>query len=414
MTVESIAVGGAAGNTAASPIGVAKLSKMQFDGTDLTPLWRELIGKYIHEPDDAAALLDLAVIEQLFGDREAGCARQADALKLCRIYRSPFPGAAPSLRLLAFAVPGDIGANTPLEFLLEGSDVELHTLYLVPGEPIPAAVPQHDIAFVAIGEADDHRIALDTIETLMASWPRPVLNRPDRIALLSRERLHGLLATAPALVIPATTRLDRASLVKLGRGDVELHALMTDASFPLILRPVGSHAGHGLQKLDDAPALAAYLAERPEALFYASRFIDYRSPDGLFRKYRIVFIAGRPYACHMATTDQWMIYYLNANMKGGAAKRVEEEQFMARFDTDFARRHAAALAAVAERVGLDYFGIDCAETRDGRLLIFEADIAMIVHAMDDPQIFPYKGPQMRKVFDAFRAMLRERSAKALS
>jgi hypothetical protein len=36
---------------------------------------------------------------------------------------------------------------------------------------------------------------------------------------------------------------------------------------------------------------------------------------------------------------------------------------------------------------------------------------MIVHAMDSPEIFPYKPPQMRKVFDAFRAMLHARSGR---
>jgi hypothetical protein len=35
---------------------------------------------------------------------------------------------------------------------------------------------------------------------------------------------------------------------------------------------------------------------------------------------------------------------------------------------------------------------------------------MIVHAMDPPDMFPYKPPQMRKVFDAFRAML-QRAAR---
>jgi hypothetical protein len=31
---------------------------------------------------------------------------------------------------------------------------------------------------------------------------------------------------------------------------------------------------------------------------------------------------------------------------------------------------------------------------------------MIVHSMDPPELFPYKPPQMEKVFGAFRAMLR--------
>jgi glutathione synthase/RimK-type ligase-like ATP-grasp enzyme len=125
----------------------------------------------------------------------------------------------------------------------------------------------------------------------------------------------------------------------------------------------------------------------------------------LFRKYRIVLIDGRPYACHMGVSEHWMIHYLNAGMRESAGKRAEEARFMAEFDQDFARRHARALDALAKRVGLDYFGIDCGETPEGELLIFEADVAMIVHAMDPPDLFPYKGPQMRKVFDAFRAML---------
>jgi hypothetical protein len=40
------------------------------------------------------------------------------------------------------------------------------------------------------------------------------------------------------------------------------------------------------------------------------------------------------------------------------------------------------------------------------LLIFEADNTAIVHDMDSPDVFPYKVPQMRKVFEAFAAMFR--------
>ena len=87
---------------------------------------------------------------------------------------------------------------------------------------------------------------------------------------------------------------------------------------------------------------------------------------------------------------------------------------MASFDDDFAQRHRAAFERLYERIGLDYFAIDCAETVDGRLLLFEADVAMIVHAMDPPELFAYKQPQMRKVFDAFQAMLRRRAAAGAS
>jgi hypothetical protein len=57
-------------------------------------------------------------------------------------------------------------------------------------------------------------------------------------------------------------------------------------------------------------------------------------------------------------------------------------------------------------------GFDCAETSDGRLLIFEIATGMVVHDMDDPNLFPYKIPQIRRVADAFHEMLRRAAAHA--
>jgi hypothetical protein len=83
---------------------------------------------------------------------------------------------------------------------------------------------------------------------------------------------------------------------------------------------------------------------------------------------------------------------------------------MANFEQGFAARHALALQAISERMGMPYVAIDCAETRDGELLIFEVDNAMLVHAMDPVDMFPYKKPAMAKVFTAFRQMLEKARA----
>ena len=155
-----------------------------------------------------------------------------------------------------------------------------------------------------------------------------------------------------------------------------------------------------------ASALAGYLAARPEQDFSIAPFIDYRSDDGLYRKYRIALIGGRAYACHMAVSAHWMIHYLNAEMRERAERRAEEARFFAEFDENFVVRHEKALSTINERFGLDYIPFDCGETPDGRLLVFEAGSNMIVHSMDPPDLFPYKPPQMKKVFGAFQAMLR--------
>jgi hypothetical protein len=380
-------------------LGMAHLSKLAFDGGDLTPVWRGLLDRYVTGDSDAAVLMDLSTIEQLRGNVAGGLALQARALEQQLLYRSP-PAAASTLRLLALAAPGDIGTNTPLEFLLEGSDVALDTLYVVPGRAVPAALPPFDIAIVTAGESDANRPALDAIARLVADWRVPVLNDPAQVATLSRERVAAPVQGVPGILAPQARRVPRRSLAA------------DRLDFPVIARPVDSHAGRGLARIADRAALDSYLADRDETQFFVSPFIDYRSADGLFRKYRIAFVEGRPYASHMAIADQWMIYYLNAGMRDSAAKRDEEALFMRDFDEGFGRRHRAALVAIAERIGLDYFAIDCGELPDGRLLLFEADIAMIVHAMDPPDIFPYKQAAMRTLFDAFRAMLRRRAGLA--
>ena len=385
-------------------IGIARLTKMAFDGADFTPLWNELVARVQRNPADAAALLDLSCIAQFMGDPQTGATLQSRALVQQQLYRSPSK-TLPKLKLLAFAAPTDMGGNTPVEFLLENSDVELLTLFIAPGLSLPDPLPEHDVALVTIPDSVETRPMLDAIASYIQFWPRPILNSPDAIQNLDRDKLCKELAGIPGIEIPATGRVSRDELRDITLSDIVLHDVIEDGAYPLVARPAGSHAGNGLAKIETPDGIEAFLAERPEETFFVSRFVDYSSADGQYRKYRVVFVDGKPFACHMAICDEWKVWYLNAEMSGSAEKRAEESDFMRDFDRDFGARHAVALAGIAERIGLDYFIIDCAETADGRLLVFEADNAAIVHNMDPPDVFPYKGPQMRKVFDAFVAML---------
>ena len=88
---------------------------------------------------------------------------------------------------------------------------------------------------------------------------------------------------------------------------------------------------------------------------FTFRFVDYSGADGLFRKYRLVVVDAKPYACHMAIAEEWKVWYLNADMALSVSNRVEEAAFMEFFDEDFAIRHGAALAAMSDRIGLELF-----------------------------------------------------------
>jgi hypothetical protein len=396
----------------ADRIGLARLAKMSFTGIDLRPLWQTLIAKVIDGSAEAGEGLDLSLVAQLLGDKQAGLAIQNEILASHQLFRSPCAVAKPRLRVLALAAATDMGSNTPIEFLLEESGIELMTLYVIPQAELPEPLPDHDIAIVIASDSEECRDALCKIDQAAPRWPRPLLNPPRLVCNLDRDKLHWLLDGIVGLQIPATTSVARERLSEISQSCLALADIAADLAFPIIVRPRGSHAGNGLAKIDDRAAIEAYLRERLEQDFFISRFVDYSDDDGLFRKYRIAFVDGHPYACHMAIAERWDIWYLNAGMSGSASKRLEEEIFMRTFDVGFARRHKTALAGMAKRIGLEYFTIDCAENEDGDLLIFEADNTAVVHNMDPPDVFPYKPLQMRKIFDAFAAMLCRRARRS--
>ena len=389
----------------AERIGFARLTAMAFGGADLRPLRDQLISKVVAGTAGAGEGLDLSLITQLLGDKQAGIAIQAEVLAFHQLYRTPCSVEQPKLRLLALAAAIDMGGNTPIEFLIEGSGIELETLYVVAGVELPVPLPDHDVAIVIASDSEECRDALRKIDQARSRWPRPLLNPPHLVRTLDRDKLHGLLSGIRGLDIPATAGATRAQLLEVSGSNAGPAGIAAGLAFPIIIRPRGSHAGAGLVKIDNPVAIAGYLEVHPEQEFFVTQFVDYAGDDGLFRKYRIVVVDGRPYACHMAIADRWDIWYLNAGMAFSESKRLEEERFMGNFDSDFAQRHQGALAAMADRIGLDYFTIDCAENKNGELLIFEADNTAVVHNMDSPALFPYKAPQMRRIFEAFAAML---------
>lgn len=385
-------------------LGLAHLMRAAFRGENLTPVAQLMMDRAARDELDAEALVDLSTILQLQGIRDVGLSTLNLALQIKRVFELPASRPA-TIRLLALMAPGDLMVNAPLPFLMEDSDIALTMLYLVPGEPLPERLPEHDVAFVAISETTQTHDLLEQLAQGITSWDKPLLIKPERIMLTSRATTYDLLKNTPDICVAQTAQASREQLQEMLDGDGPLQALSSGLAYPIIIRPVDSHAGHGLERVDDAAGLAAYLCEQVENEFFVSRFIDYSGADGLFRKYRVVLIDGVPYAGHMGVSTHWMIHYLNAGMTESDVKRAEEERFMRDFDADFAPRHAAALQTVYQRFGLEYLVIDCAQTREGELLVFEVDPGAVVHSMDPEDLFPYKRPAMQKIFAAFRKML---------
>jgi glutathione synthase/RimK-type ligase-like ATP-grasp enzyme len=363
-----------------------------------------LLARMLASSDGARLYMNQFQLFTIAGNPDFALEMQAKALETETIYRIEGPE-KPAIRLLALMGQGDTTDNTPLDYLIEDSDIRLELLYVLPGQPLPEVITDHDVLITAFGVSDKNRATLEWMEQLTANWPRPVLNLPGRILNCSRNSVAQLLHTVPGLVIPPTMRTNRDTLMQVTQHEVAIGMACEGVTYPITIRPLDSQSGHGLCKIENELELAAYLDTSGEAEFYVSSYIDYRSPDGLFRKMRIALIDGQPYICHLGISDDWIVHYKSAGMSENADRRAEEACFMAHFDTGFAQRHGEALRLITERSKLDYLVVDCAETQSGELLIFEIDNRGWVHATDPIDIYQYKQMIMKKVFAAFRAML---------
>ena len=359
-------------------VGMATLTTAAMHGADPDTL-ATMIDQL--DVDPAARLYDTSLAYQLAFRRAEGLGIQDKAVAASPMFRVRRESqSAAELRLLALVGLGDLMVNTPLDFITNYLDVRLDLLFLMPDQELPPTIPDHDVAFFAVSEADAATVA--RLHRLFTSWPRPALNDPAFLPALSRETLARLLADLPGICSPPTTMVLRAQLDDLVRDEGRIGDLLPACSYPILIRPQGSHAGAGLKKIESNADLAEYLIFSFETSYFVTAFVDYRSADGLYRKYRVAFVDRQPHLCHIASSQNWMVHYLNAGMTESADKRAFESEAMASFDTTFAARHREAFAALHQRLPFDYYSIDCSELSDGRLLMFEADTAAIIHLIE--------------------------------
>jgi hypothetical protein len=348
------------------------------------------------DPASRDAHLRLYEVEQMLGQPEAAIGHLRLALRESRIVTLPAKAHA-TLTVLALTRVAPWDANTPLELVIDDQHVTLHRYYIDDADAglSDEVLPAYDVLFNSIAESDKAANALRLARAFAERAGRTALNVPEAVSAISRPGVAARFAASSTIVAPPIERVAAQALA----------ARPVDP--PLIVRPVGSQAGIGLARVDDTAALRAYLAGRADPEYFVMPFVDYSNADGFFRKYRIMFVDGKTYACHLAISPRWMIHYYNAAMAEHQWMRDEEARFIADMDGVFSGTVAAALREIAAAVPLDYFGIDCAIARDGRLLLFEADAAMLVHGTDPPDLYPYKRAGFERIQRALDARLRE-------
>jgi tetratricopeptide (TPR) repeat protein len=350
----------------------------------------------------------LALADLLDAIREEAMARRHRVEALAQ--RQIFPACAGSSkalrRVLVLSALGGAIENAPFDLVVNPARTALHRHYFVDGAQPANELPAYDVVFNGIEELEASATAIEAAARFVDTVSVRVVNHPRLLRSTRRSELSKALDGIPGCVVPPTVRLERERLEAVGERAEEVAGV----SFPLVVRPIDTHRGEGLEYVADGLGIREYLQRHAGRNFNVAPFVDYRSGDGYYRKYRAIVVDGRPLPYHLAISDRWMVHYIGSLMPDHEWMRREEECFLAEPAAVFPHWDDV-LGNVARALGLDYFGVDCARLGDGTLLVFECNAGMLVHCRDDAALFAYKYRYVPRIFDAVDRLLDDRVAR---
>lgn len=233
------------------------------------------------------------------------------------------------------------------------------------------ALAQYDYVFNLITDPDQNPHVLDNLSRLLRNYRGRVINPPAAVLRTTRDKVAARLAGTPGLVVPKVVRF------KVARAEAAVAQIARSGlAYPLIVRRAGTHGGHILGLCSDAGEVTACIA--PGADHFVTEFIDYQSPDGLYRKARIFFIGSHIILRHRVALDGWNVHAGDGHkyMLDRPELLAEEDRAMTVPEGDFPAAVHGILREIRQRIGLDFFGVDFGLLRDGRMLLFEANATM--------------------------------------
>ncbi len=260
-------------------------------------------------------------------------------------------------------------------------------------------LPPHALLVNAIGDADLCAGALIRAGAFFARSDAPKINCPLLAQATGRVQNARRLGAIPGVAAPKVAVLPRAEIAA------------ADFGFPLLLRSPGFHTGLHFVRAPDRASLPAALEALPGDDVMAIEYLDARGPDGLARKYRVMFIDGAIYPLHLAISRDWKVHYFTAAMADDPAHREEERRFLEDMRGAIGPGASAALELIGAKVGLDYFGIDFGLASDGSLLLFEANAAMVIIPPPPDAIWDYRRGPIAAVLDAAKRMALTRALR---
>jgi hypothetical protein len=311
----------------------------------------------------------------------------------------------------AYLIGGDkVAGGTPeIGDFPAGTDILLLNYLKVPFSFIPIQnhlrkagrldLGEYQCVFNGVTNPDTNPKVLTAMAKVLKPFKGRVINHPAAVLKSGRDAVARRLRGISGLYAPTAVRFTGGS-----RKGIEAAIEKAGVTFPAILRAAGAHLGAAtllVHRMEDLPDL------KPARDYYLISFVDYRSPDGLYRKTRFFFLGDEVVIRDQFISEHWNVQ--PAARRGFMATRpdlIEEERRLiaAGFDA-FPPAVPAILDAVRSRVGLDFFGLDCGFLRDGTLVLFEANASMNFSPASERSPFEYLHTRVELGRAGFRSLL---------
>ncbi len=344
--------------------------------------------------DLTAAHQGLASVFQRQGSEERAAYHRDKGFRGHPLLTLDYRGQGNPVPLLVLA--SATGGNVPWYSLINQGT--FHTTIIVveyfdPDSPLPP----HRLVFNAIGDADLCQDALEVANQLVARINTRALNHPNTVLRTGRIENARRLRTLPGVRTPRIVRLSKSELCLPAAAN---HLFQEGLDFPLLLRAPGYHGGNFFIRVDNPDILGTSAQSLPGEYLLAIEFLDGRSQDNLFRKFRVMAIERKLYPIHMAISREWKVHYFSSDMAENPAYRDEEAEFLNHFARHLGPNAVLALEKISDAIGLDYFGIDFGVDADENILVYETNATMVIAPIPDDAKWDYKREAMRNAFDA--------------
>ena len=167
-------------------------------------------------------------------------------------------------------------------------------------QPVRYRPDRFDLLVNLVTDPDQNPKVLANLVRLLGQYRGRVVNRPQKVLRSTRDKV----ASACRGISRTSWRRERCASPAPGRkpSGRRWRAFPSRAScdWP------GTHTGRVLGLVGNSDELIAGLVPGEE--HYLTEFVDFRSGDGLYRKYRFVVIGGEVVMRHMLVSDDWNVH----------------------------------------------------------------------------------------------------------